>query len=81
MPLAGKTKDDPHFKHDGQSGSEVGSALNSSASIIEALNTLRNNASGAHPNEAIVDEAEAMYLINLARSLFYYMEMKQHFLF
>lgn len=71
-------EDHPQFKYDGPRGSEVGSALKSSASIIEALNTLRNNASGAHPNEEVVGEAEAMYLINLARSLLHYIEMKRH---
>lgn len=30
----------------------------------------------AHPNEHIIPETEAMYVINLIRSLLYYFEMK-----
>lgn len=67
----------PKFKYSGPRTSEVGSALKSSSSIIEAINTLRNNASVAHPNEELVPEPEAMYLINLARSLLHYIEMKR----
>jgi len=67
----------PKFQYAGPRASEVGSALKASSSIIEAINTLRNNASVAHPNEAVVPEPEAMYLINLARSLLHYLEMKR----
>ena len=67
----------PKFEYLGPRGMEVGSALRASSSIIEAINTLRNNASVAHPNEFVVPEPEAMYLINLARSLLYYLEMKR----
>ena len=67
----------PKFEYKGPRGAEVGSALRASASIVEAINTLRNNASVAHPNDSIVPEPEAMYLINLARSLLHYVEMKR----
>jgi hypothetical protein len=67
----------PKFKYNGPRISEVGSALKASSSIIEAINTLRNNASVAHPNEEVVPEPEAMYLINLAKSLLHYIEMKR----
>jgi hypothetical protein len=67
----------PKFGYSGPRASEVGAALKATPSIIEAFNTLRNNASLAHPNQAIVPEPEAMYLINLARSLLHYIEMKR----
>lgn len=67
----------PRFLYTGPRAAEVGSALKASSSIIEAINTLRNNASVAHPNEAVVPEPEAMYLVNLARSLLHYIEMKR----
>lgn len=67
----------PKFEYRGPRSSEVSSALRASASIIEAINTLRNNASGAHPNEQVLPEPEAMYMINLARSLLHYLEMKR----
>jgi len=46
------------------------------ATIIDAVNTLRNNASVAHPNEEVMPQAEAMFLINLIRSLLHFIEMK-----
>jgi hypothetical protein len=67
----------PKFGYAGPRASEVGSALKASPSIIEALNTLRNNASVAHPNDTVVPEPEAMYLVNLARSVLHYLEMKR----
>jgi hypothetical protein len=67
----------PKFEYSGPRGAEVRSALLASSSIIEAINTLRNNASVAHPNELVLPEPEAMYLINLARSLLCYLEMKR----
>lgn len=70
-------EDHPKFEYLGPRGAEVGSALRASSSIIEAINTLRNNASVAHPNEFVLPEPEAMYLINLARSLLHYLEMKR----
>ncbi|WP_072790780.1 abortive infection family protein [Duganella sacchari] len=70
-------EDHPKFSYAGPRPGEVTSALKASSSIIEVLNTLRNNASMAHPNSAIVPEPEAMYLINLARSLLHYVEMKR----
>lgn len=67
----------PKFAYAGPREVEIGSVLKASAAIIEGINTLRNNASVAHPNEAIVPEPEAMYLVNLARSLLHYIEMKR----
>lgn len=67
----------PKFAYAGPRASEVGSALKAAPSIVEAINTLRNNASVAHPNETVVPEPEAMYLVNLARSMLHYLEMKR----
>jgi hypothetical protein len=67
----------PKLAYVGPRANEVSSALRASASIIEAINTIRNNASGAHPNEEVLPEPEAMYLINLTRSLLHYLEMKR----
>ena len=67
----------PKFAYAGPRETEIGSVLKASSAIIEGINTLRNNASVAHPNEAIVPEPEAMYLVNLTRSLLHYIEMKR----
>jgi hypothetical protein len=39
------------------------------AAIIDALNPVRNRASGAHPNELVLEEAEAMGTADKAVSL------------
>lgn len=67
----------PKFVYAGPRESEIGSVLKFSAALVEGFNTLRNNASVAHPNEAVVPEPEAMYLVNVARSLLHYIEMKR----
>lgn len=66
----------PRFIYAGPRENEIGQALKSSATFLDAFNTLRNNASVAHPNDEVVPEPEAMYLINMARSLLHYIEMK-----
>lgn len=48
----------------------------SMATMIDSLNTLRNRASGAHPNERVLAEPEAMLAINAARSLLHYLDEK-----
>jgi hypothetical protein len=66
----------PSFAYAGPREGEIGLALRASAQFIESFNTLRNNASVAHPYNTVVPEPEAMYLINMARSLLHYIEMK-----
>jgi len=67
----------PSFAYSGPREGETGLALRASAQFIESFNTLRNNASVAHPYNSVVPEPEAMYLINMARSLLHYIEMKR----
>ena len=55
---------------------QVRRALNSFASVVDVLNSMRNNASAAHPNEALLGEAEAMFLINATRTLLHYLDAK-----
>jgi hypothetical protein len=50
--------------------------LQSLATIIDALNPIRNKASLAHPNEDLLDEDEAMLVINAARTLLHYLNNK-----
>lgn len=50
--------------------------LNSMATILDALNPIRNNQSLAHPNRILIKEPEAMLLINTARSLLNYLNLK-----
>lgn len=66
----------PKLSYDGPRSNEVSIVFKGAATIIDAVNTLRNNASVAHPNDAIMPQAEAMFLINLIRSLLHFIEMK-----
>jgi hypothetical protein len=50
--------------------------VSSTASVVDALNVLRNNASIAHPNESLLEAAEAMLAINSARTLLHYLDAK-----
>jgi len=44
------------------------------ATILDALNPVRNNASVAHPNDELLSEAEAMLAVNAGRSILHYLE-------
>jgi len=44
------------------------------ATIVDALNPVRNNATLAHPNPILLDEPEAMLVINAARTLLHYLD-------
>jgi hypothetical protein len=48
------------------------------SSVLDTLNTLRNAASLAHPNEELLDEAEAELAINAALTIFNYLEKRLH---
>lgn len=56
---------------------EVTRVLGSMASILDALNPVRNNASVAHPNEELIGEPEAMLVINTVRTMLGYFESKR----
>lgn len=55
---------------------QVDVVLGSLAGTVTALNTLRNNASVAHPNQVLLGEPEAMLMVNLVRTLFNYLEAR-----
>ena len=57
-------------------GEEVRRLLRTAAGIVESLNTFRNKASIAHPNDNLLQDPEAMLAINLARSLLHYLDAK-----
>lgn len=67
----------PSLRILGARGGDVAKMLGSMASILDALNPVRNNASMAHPNTALVGEAEAILVINTVRTLLTYFEAKQ----
>jgi hypothetical protein len=66
----------PALRDFGNQGSEIGRILNSFSTVIDALNTIRNHASVAHPNENLLGEAEALLVVNAVRTLFHYLSRK-----
>ena len=66
----------PKLQVPGPRRDEIKRILRTSNAIIAAVNTIRNNASLAHPNEELLDEHEAMLVINLTRTLLQYLDRK-----
>lgn len=60
----------------GPRSEEVKRLIRTSASIVDSMGTLRNRASLAHPNEELLDHDEALFVINLARSLLRFLDSK-----
>ena len=54
----------------------VAKVIRAMGAITDALNPLRNNASLAHPNPLLLDEPEAMLVINAVRTLLHYLSTK-----
>jgi hypothetical protein len=50
--------------------------LKASGSVLDALNPVRNNATVAHRNQALLGREEAGLVINVARSLLTYLDGK-----
>ena len=68
----------PAFREVGPRSEEVLRVLRALANIVHSLNPLRNKASVAHPNPALLPEPEAMLVINAARSILHYVDEKIH---
>jgi Abortive infection C-terminus len=50
--------------------------LQSFANILDSLNSIRNDASMAHPNENLLESTEAMLVVNVVRTLLRYLDEK-----
>jgi hypothetical protein len=68
----------PAFRDLGPRGEDILRVLRALATIVDALNPLRNKASVAHPNPELLPEPEAMLAINAARSILNYVDKKVH---
>lgn len=66
----------PAFAEGGPRGQDVTQVLRGLAQVMDALNPIRNNASMAHPNEFLLGGAEAMLVINAARTVLHYLDLK-----
>lgn len=66
----------PALQEQGPHGAEVERVVKAFASAVDSLNTLRNNASVAHPNAEILAKDEALLYINAVRTLMAYLDAK-----
>lgn len=74
----GKLKTEhPSFKIDiSEHQRPINQTINAIAKFIENLNDIRNKQSFSHPNEEIIEENEARFIINLSRVLLFYIDSK-----
>ena len=66
----------PALAQVGTESEEIGRILQACATIMDALNPLRNKLSVAHPNEKLLGDEEAMLVVNVTRTLLYYLNAK-----
>lgn len=64
----------PALHQHGARASDIEHVLNACASIIDAMNPVRNKASVAHPNATLLGDEEARLVINVARTLLTYVD-------
>jgi hypothetical protein len=68
----------PAFAERGPRAEDIKKIQRALASILDALDPLRNRASVAHPNDAILAEPEAMLVVNSIRTLLHFLDEKIH---
>jgi hypothetical protein len=62
----------------GPNGDLIRSTIRTGASIVESMGTLRNNASLAHPKEALLGYDEALLMVSMSQSLLRFLDAKIH---
>jgi hypothetical protein len=55
---------------------EIDQIINSFSNILDKLNPIRNKASLSHPNEELLEEDEAIFVINAAQTVLNYLNRK-----
>lgn len=60
----------------GPRAEDISRVLGAMATVLDALNPLRNNASVAHPNDELLEGPEAYMAINAARTVFGFLDAK-----
>jgi hypothetical protein len=68
----------PRFRSEGPRQADIDRIMRSAATIVDALNPLRNMASVAHPSDTLLESPEAMLVINCVRSLLHYVYSRIH---
>jgi hypothetical protein len=69
-------KQHPALQATGPHASDIDKILKAFGSVLDAMNPLRNRTSLAHPNPVLLDEPEAMLVINAARTVLHYLDAK-----
>lgn len=64
------------FSDLGTRSDDIMKVLRAHSTVIDALNPIRNRATIAHPNEELLDEPEAILVINSIRTLLQYVDSK-----
>ncbi len=64
----------PAFQSIGPRGQDIVKVLRSLSAIIDALQPVRNKASLAHPNEHLLEQAEAMLVMNTTKTIMHYLD-------
>jgi hypothetical protein len=55
---------------------DIDKILRAAAVIVDALNPVRNHATVAHPNEELLEDPEAMLVVNRVRTLLHYLNAR-----
>lgn len=66
----------PAFADLGPRAQDITTIMRAMASIMDAMNPIRNMASVAHPNEELLESPEALLVINSARTILHYLNTK-----
>jgi hypothetical protein len=66
----------PAFATVGPREKEISQILRAMSGIMDAMNPIRNESSVAHPNKDLLDPPEAALVINTARTILHYLDMK-----
>ncbi|HSP14317.1 MAG TPA: abortive infection family protein [Thermoanaerobaculia bacterium] len=66
----------PKFQATGARAADIQQIVRAIASIVGVLDPVRNQATVVHPNLILLDEPEAMLVINAARTILHYLDAK-----
>ena len=66
----------PKLQDAGPRSQDILQVLRSLSAVADALSPVRNRASVAHPNATLLDQPEAMLVVNAARTILHYLDAK-----
>lgn len=66
----------PKLQNAGPRAQDIAQVLRSMGAILDALNPVRNRASVAQPNPSLLEQHEAMLVVNAARTILHYFDAK-----